>query len=210
MANRYALTERQKVMDTYLKGCVNLYGFVTIRQFLKVFNRYNQPKLLKEEFMKCADKLVRHSYMHYQIYSNAIVNTQVADEKISEIFSYQSGKKYYTPREAEILSYAANTHYYEQTPQTRELARFLTMDMQVNPFVTNAFMEKLLWYIRIEEPPRAQYSLIDKFHVNPENMAQADALIQKMAEVNNYTRKWANCGYTPFDLFFAARKDGGK
>lgn len=209
MANRYALTERQKVMDTYLKGCVNLYGFVTIRQFLKVFNRYNQPKLLKEEFMKCADKLVRHSYMHYQIYSNAIINKQVDKEKIDEIVSYQSGKKYYTPREAEILSYA-NSHYFEQTPQTRELVRFLTMDMKVNMLVTNTFMEELLWAIRIEEPPRAQYSLIDKFHVNPENMAQADALIQKMAEVNNYTRKWANCGYTPFDLYFAARKDGAK
>lgn len=206
MANRYTLTERQKVMDTYLKGCVNLYGFVTIRQFLKVFNRYNQPKLLKEEFMKCADKLVRHSYMHYQIYSNAIINKQVDKEKIDEIVSYQTGKKYYMPQEEEILSYA-NAHYFEQTPQTEELTRFLMMDMKVNMLVTNAFMEKLLWYIRIEEPPRAQYSLIDKFHVNPENMAQANALIQRMTEVHNNTRKWANCGYTPHELFYAEHKN---
>ncbi|MGN0519995.1 MAG: hypothetical protein ACI4LB_04585 [Candidatus Fimenecus sp.] len=206
MANRYALTERQKVMDTYLKGCVNLYGFVTIRQFLKVFNRYNQPKLLKEELIKCADKLVRNSYMHYQIYSNAIVNTQVADEKIGEIVSYQSGKKYYMPQEKEILSYA-NEHYFEQTPHTKELARFLTMNMQVNMFVTNAFMEKLLWYIRIEEPPRAQYSLIEEFHIEPENMAQADVLLQRMTEVHNNTRKWANCGYTPYELFYAEHEN---
>lgn len=53
MANRYALTERQKVMDTYLKGCVNLYGFVTIRQFLKVFNRYNQPRAIRGRFLDC-------------------------------------------------------------------------------------------------------------------------------------------------------------
>lgn len=85
MANRYTLTERQKTIDTYLKGCVNLYGFVTVRQFLKVFNRYNQPKLLKEELMKCADKLVRLSYMDYQIYSNAIINTRVPQERIDAI-----------------------------------------------------------------------------------------------------------------------------
>lgn len=205
MANRYALTERQKVMDTYLKGCVNLYGFVTIRQFLKVFNRYNQPKLLKEEFMRCADRLVRNSYMNYQIYSNAIVNTLVADEKIGEIASYQYGKKYYMPQEKEILSYA-DVHYYEQTPQTKELVRFLTMDMQVNLFVANAFMEKLLWTIRIEEPPRAQYSLVEEFGIEPENIAQADALLQRMNDVHNNTRKWANCGYTPHELFFAAQK----
>lgn len=93
--------------------------------------------------MKCADELVKHSYMHYQIYSNAIVNTLMPDEKISEIVSYQSGKKYYMPQEKEILSYA-NAHYYEQTPQMNELARFLMMDMQVNMLVTNAFMDKLL------------------------------------------------------------------
>lgn len=205
MANRYALTERQKVMDTYLKSCVNLYGFVTIRQFLKVFNRYNQPKLLKEEFMRCADKLVRNSYMHYQIYSNAIINKQVDKEKIDEIVSYQSGKKYYMPQEAEILSYA-NSHYFEQTPQTKELARFLMLNMKVNMLVTNTFMEKLLWTIRIEEPPRAQYSLVEEFGIEPENIAQADALLQRMNDVHNNTRKWANCGYTPHELFFAAQK----
>lgn len=159
--------------------------------------------------MKCADKLVRNSYMHYQIYSNAIINKQVDKEKIDEIVSYQSGKKYYMPQEAEILSYT-DVHYYEQTPQTKELVRFLTMDMQVNLFVANAFMENLLWDFRIEEPPSAQYSLIDEFHVNPKNRAQADALLQRMNDVHNNTRKWANCGYTPFDLYFAARKDGDK
>ena len=123
---------------------------------------------------------------------------------------YNAIKKYgFDSFQFEILSYA-NSHYFEQTPQTRELVRFLTMDMKVNMLVTNTFMEELLWAIRIEEPPRAQYSLIDKFHINPENTAQADALIQKMTEVNNNTRKWANCGYTPFDLYFAARKDGAK
>ena len=71
-------------------------------------------------------------------------------------------------------------------------------------------MENLLWDIRIEEPPSAQYSLMERVHVNPKNRAQADALLQRMNDVHNNTRKWANCGYTPFDLYFAARKDGEK
>ncbi len=200
MANRYTLTERQKRMDTYLKGCVNLYGFVTIRQFLKVYNRYNQPKLLKEELMECAGKLVRISYTDYQIYSNAIVNVRVSDERMSEILRYQSGKTYYMPTEQEILAYAS-PHFYERTPQIETLERFLKQEMMVNLLSANGFIEKLVWLIRIEEPMETQYKLMEEFGIAPKDMKQANELLQKIAEVHNHTRIWANCGYTPDQLF---------
>ncbi len=200
MANRYTLTERQKRMDTYLKGCVNLYGFVTIRQFLKVYNRYNQPKLLKEELMECAGKLVRISYTDYQIYSNAIVNVRVSDERMSEILRYQSGKTYYMPTEQEVLAYAS-PHFYERTPQIEALERFLKQEMMVNLLSANGFIEKLVWLIRIEEPMETQYKLMEEFGIAPKDMKQANELLQKIAEVHNHTRIWANCGYTPDQLF---------
>lgn len=200
MANKYALTERQKQIDMYLKGCVNLYGFVTIRQFLKVYNRYNQPKLLKEELMKCADKLMRISYADYQIYSNAIVNERVPEEKMAEIVRNQSGKTYYMPNVQEILSYAS-PHFYEHTLQVEELERFLKQKMKINLLSVNGFIEKLVWLIRIEEPTEAQYRLMEEFRIVPKDMKQANELLQKITEVHNHTRIWANCGYTPYQLF---------
>ncbi len=205
MANRYALTERQKQMDTYLKGCVNLYGFVTIRQFLKVYNRYNQPKLLKEELMKCADKLERISYADYQIYSNAIVNARVSEEKMDIILSYQSDKTYYMPDEQEILSYAS-PHFYEHTPQIEELERFLKREMKINMFAVNGFIEKLVWLIRIEESMEAQCKLIEEFGIVPKDLDQAHALLQRITVVHNHTRIWANRGYTPQQLFLEKYK----
>ena len=49
MGNPWALTEWQKEIDSYLIGTTRLYGFVTPKQFLLVFNRYHEPKLLKSE-----------------------------------------------------------------------------------------------------------------------------------------------------------------
>ena len=103
MANRYSLTEQQKIIDTYLKGCVNLYGFVTPRQFLKVYNRYNTPKIRKDDLLKCGMKLIRCSYDSYYIYTNAIVSKRVPDEKMEEIAYFQQGKKYYTPTQTRII-----------------------------------------------------------------------------------------------------------
>ena len=61
MGNPRALTEWQKEIDSYLIGTTRLQGFVTPKQFLLVFNRYHEQKLLKSELMKYANKLVRQS-----------------------------------------------------------------------------------------------------------------------------------------------------
>ncbi len=124
MANRYTLTEQQKVIDTYLKGCVNLYGFVTPRQFLKVYNRYNTPKIRKDDLLKYGMKLIRYSYDSYYIYSNAIVNKRVSDEKIGQIAYLQEGKKYYTPTREEILKYA-DPNYSPENEYTKALCTSL-------------------------------------------------------------------------------------
>lgn len=55
MGNPWALTEWQKEIDSYLIGTTRLYGFVTPKQFLLVFNRYHEQKLLKSELMKYAN-----------------------------------------------------------------------------------------------------------------------------------------------------------
>ena len=75
MGNPWALTEWQKEIDSYLIGTTRLYGFVTPKQFLLVFNRYHEQKLLKSKLMKYANKLVRQS-RNYYIYDNAIICLQ--------------------------------------------------------------------------------------------------------------------------------------
>ena len=45
MANRWTLNEEHLNVDKYLKACANLYGYVMPRQFLKLYNRYNENKI---------------------------------------------------------------------------------------------------------------------------------------------------------------------
>lgn len=113
------------------------------------------------------------------------------------------------PQEQEVLSYAS-PRFFARTPQIEELTRFLMLQMKVNMLVTNGFVEKLVWLIRIEEPTSVQYSLIEEFGIVPKDMKQANELLQRMTEVHNHTRKWANCGYTPHQLFFEETKKGKK
>lgn len=200
MANKWTLTEQQKAVDTYLKGCVNLYGYVTPRQFLKVYNRYNTPKIKKEDLLKWGYKLERHSYDSYTIYTNAIVCSRVGKEKLNQICYFQEGKKYYMPSEQEILAYS-NDDYYEKTEYTEKLYQFLTQRIKLSIFASNSFISKLVWLIRTEEPISVQCGLFEPYEIEPKDMNEANQLLKIMKDLNNNSRKWANCGYTPKELF---------
>lgn len=200
MANRYTLTEQQKVIDAYLKGCVNLYGFVTPRQFLKVYNRYNTPKILKDDLLKCGMKLMRQSYDSYYIYTNAIVSKRVSDEKMAEIACFQQRKKYYTPTQEEILKYA-DPNYSPENEYTKALCKFFVDDMDVSLIIARTVVKQLEWLIRTEEPFRELIHIVESHGIEPSDIKQGNEMIRLMTDMHNNCRKWANCGYTPRELF---------
>jgi hypothetical protein len=199
VANSWALTKQQKTVDTYLKGCVNLYGYVTPRQFLKVYNRYNTPKIKKDDLLKWGYKLERHSYDSYKIYMNAIVNTRVPDEKIQQILYFQHQKKYYTPTEQEILAYSDN-NYYEKNHFVKELYSFLVANVKTTPIMVNLFISKLCWLIKTEESMAVMCKLIELFGFEIEDEKLLNILLLHIQNLNNNSRKWANCGYTPTEI----------
>ena len=208
MANRWTLNEEHLNVDKYLKACANLYGYVTPRQFLKLYNRYNEKKINKEKYLLWLERLHNHSYLHYTLYSNAIVCSRVSHEKIDEILYYQQGKKYYDPPKDELLKYA-DPNYYEQSIYTKEMLNFLIKDLKINRLTAESFLAKLVWYMRIEESVQAENDLLESFGIKFNDLTQANNYFLRAQFLNNNTRKWANCGYTPKELSDIYSKNKG-
>ncbi|NLA77357.1 MAG: hypothetical protein GX851_05955, partial [Clostridiales bacterium] len=158
MGNSWILTERQKIIDRYLHCAANLYGHITPRAFLVLFNRYNEPKLLKAELMKYWNKLMRQADRKYCLYDNAIISARVKNDKINKIMYYQRGKQFYIPGESELLKYESDD-YYEATDFTRKLQEYLCKQLHMNPFSADALLRKLSWLIRIEGGTQEQMDL---------------------------------------------------
>lgn len=194
------LTERQKTIDTWLRAAVNFYGYVTPRVFLTLFNRGNSPKLLKAELLEHAEKLMRQKDCSYCIYTNAIVNTDVDEDKMSDIYHMQQGKKYYMPTSEELLKYL-DLNYYERTPQTNAMYSYLCMNIGMNMFSATSFMSRLSLLHRIEENTGAQMKLFESFGIRFKDIMQANEVFGLIANMSNHTRKWANCGHTPEELY---------
>ena len=201
MANAWLLTERQRLIETYLRCAANFYGHITPRAFLVLFNRYNDQKLLKAELMKYCNKLMRQYPRDYVLFDNAVVSTRVESEKIDEIIYYQGAKKYYIPSKEDLMKYLDN-NYYENTEYTEALREFLVTSFHLNMFSAESLVRKISWLIRIEEPTSTQAQLFSEHGIVSENMDQLNELLLRLQNLNNNTRKWANCGYTPTEMFF--------
>lgn len=200
MGNRWTLNEEHLNVDKYLRACANLYGYVTPRQFLKLYNRYNTQKINKEKYLRWIEKLQHNSYEYYTLYTNAIICSKVPNKKIDEIIYYQKGKKYYDPSEEELLAYA-KPNYREQNEHVDKMLEFLVNNMEVNRLAAENFLSKLVWYIRTEEPIQAENDLLKNYGIVFKDMNQANEYFKRLQNLNNNTRKWANCGYTAIELF---------
>ena len=95
----------------------------------------------------------------------------------------------------------ANLNYREQNEYTQEMLEFLINGIKVNRLVAESFLSKLIWYIRTEEPIQASNDLLEGHGIVFEDMNQANEYFKRFQNLANNTRKWANCGYTPKELF---------
>ncbi len=198
MGNSHELTKRQEIINQYLIAATTFYGVVTHRQFLLLFNRFNNEKLLKSELLKYSNKLNRKSDTYY-VYTDIIVNDVVDAEILDYTYELQQGKKYYSPTKEELILYA-KPNYYAKTPQVLDLQNFLVSEMKVNPLALNSLMYQLIWGIVIGKNMQAAFDKIEEFGIQFKNMSQAELFTALFTKVWNNTRVWANCGYTPIEL----------
>lgn len=200
MTNVWKLTERQQTIDLFLQACANLYGHITPKQFLLIYNKYNSDRLLKADLLQYSNKLNRRA-KNYHIYSNAIVNTTVETEVIDRVIYYQGNKKYYVPDKEELLRWV-NERYCPVTPQSEKLKEMLMAKFKVSPLAIGSLMYELFHSILIEERQQEQMDILDKYHVfEKSSIKDCNEFFCNtfMAYVNN-TRRWANCGFTPTEM----------
>lgn len=200
MTNVWKLTERQQSIDIYLQACANLYGHIKPKQFLLIFNKYNEPKLLKAELMQYSNKLNRQA-KNYYIYNNAIINATVEPEVIDRTIYYQSNKKYYVPDREELLKWV-DERYCPITPQSEKLEEALLKKFKVSPLMIGSLMGELFRSVLKDEGMQAQSDILSKYHVFDESSMEdfQNFYVDTFIEYLNNARHWTNCGFTPMEM----------
>lgn len=184
-------------LDMFIRGTTNMFGVLTHKVFLKIYNKYNEKKLLKKELMELSDKL--NSYKNgYHIYTNLIINTRVEERIIDKTIFYQNEKPFYFPTEEEITNFS-KIDYYLKTEYTEKFKKYLIEKQNVSILAIDSLIKKIIWEITIGSETQKVFNILDSYNIEYKNYIDISEMTKLVMDLYNNTRVWSNCGYSPIE-----------
>lgn len=196
-----ARKERGDLVHAYASAAVNLYGVISQDDLISIFNSQNGKKLTEEELFSV---LIRHIALEqgYVLWEDYIVSDAFEDndfQDVPDLLAQVGEKPRYIPEKAELLQYA-DPDFYEPTPYTAQLERYLVEDAGLDRGTAAELMASLHYAILLEAGMKGMFGLLSEYHVpiEPDDLQVIADLLTGLA---NNTRIWSNNGHTPNELF---------
>lgn len=188
----------RKLLDSYARAAVNLYGIISREDLVSIFNKQNVEQTSSDEIYILLLPLVlkngwygfyKDYIVHYWFFSNF--------DQADYLLKYQEDKPRYIPDKGEFLKYsyedyADNDHWWN-------VRRFM-----LNTFgyagATSEGYNEIKDYVTYGDGINKLGSILDKHNLMFSEEKQLQEFINLLMLAKNNTRIWENNGYTPFEL----------
>ena len=189
------------LLDSYAQAAVNLYGVISRKEFLKIFNTQNQETITPiEMYNLLLPKVVDTKEPKYTFYKYFIVNRDmIANFDLADLVaSQQKDKPRYIPNKEDFLKYMS--YDYNDNNKWDKLLNKMKILLKDTNEALRLFkkMKKLILHER--NPMSAMKLLFEKDFAFP-SMEAANEFISLFSDAANNNRIWFNNGYTPIELF---------
>jgi len=181
-----------ELVHLYASAAVNLYGFVSLPTFCKIFNGHNEAQIKLSE---TEEYLTAHAGEEYAVYNGFLVFPAGPDTPalLEDLLSEAHGKPRYVPDDrTSFLRYL--DIYYTDTPEvTEKIKAYFTalyQDKGRAELATNEFLQMLKL-----DYPITEFTAL--FAAGDE--AEEQRLFTLVIEAKNASRIWKNKGFTPLE-----------
>jgi hypothetical protein len=188
----------RKVLDSYARAAVNLYGIISREDLVDIFNKQNIDQTTDEEIYILLLPLVLKNGW-YGFYKEYIVHYWFFDDfnQADYLLEHQADKPRYMPEKNEFLKYvieeyADNDHWWN-------VRRFM-WDVFGYRKATSEGYEEVRNYITYGNGIRELGSILDRHNLIFGSEKQLQEFINLIMLAKNNTRIWENNGYTPSEL----------
>ncbi|MDD4730238.1 MAG: hypothetical protein PHN55_15985, partial [Dysgonamonadaceae bacterium] len=188
----------RKLLDSYARAAVNLYGIISREDFVDIFNKQNIDQTTDEEIYILLLPLVLKDGW-YCFYKEYIVHYLFFDnfDHADYLLKHQADKPRYIPEKDEFLKYviedyADNDHWWN-------VRRFM-WDVFGYSKNTSEGYEGVRSYITYGDGIRELGSILDSHNLIFDGEKQLQEFINLIMIAKNNTRIWENNGYTPSEL----------
>jgi hypothetical protein len=191
----------RKLLDLYAKATVNLYGVISKKEFVEIFNRQNAEQITPDEIVMLLLPLVlKHKwycfYKEYIVHYLAIEDFAFADSLILE----QGDKPRFIPEKDELLKY--ENQYYEseiQASSWNKLHEFVVKEWPDNKQIYR-FYNELKEISVFSTGIQGISELLRKYSLVFSGEKQVQVFFNLLMEARNNTRLWSNKGYSPNEM----------
>jgi len=191
----------RKLLDVYAKAAVNLYGVISVEDFVEIFHSQNEEQTNADEVFSLLLPLVLKDedycfYKSFIVHYLAIENFEYADSWLE----IQGDKPRFIPEKDEFLNFK-DEHYYDDTQDLYwgELLVFIGKEWPDN-------QQRFRFYYWLKQfstfnPGAAELSeLLEKYGIVFESEKQAQSFFDLYINAQNNSRMWVNKGHTPVEL----------
>jgi len=188
----------RKLLDSYAKAAVNLYGIISRKEFVEIFNSQNADKTIDEEVYVLLLPLVLKNtwycfYKEYIVHYWAIRDFSQADY----LLGHQPNKPRYIPEKDEFLKY--ENEEYEDNVHWLDVRKFMWDAFGYNIKISEGFRE-VREYITYGNGMSELNSIFERHNIMFHSEEQLIEFINLITHAKNNTRIWDNNGYTPSEL----------
>ncbi len=194
----------RKLLDSYARAAVNLYGIISREDFVDIFNKQNIDQTTGEEIYILLLPLVLKDGW-YCFYKEYIVHYLFFDnfDHADYLLKHQADKPRYIPKKDEFLKYIIED--YADNDHWCNVRRFM-FDVFGYSKNTSKGYEKVRSYITYGDGISELGSILDSHNLIFDGEKQLQEFINLIMIAKNNTRIWENNGYTPSELHEIIRK----
>jgi hypothetical protein len=205
-------------MDEYACAAVNLYGILSIKDFMRIYLEQTSSDLNEGMARRMLSDLIGEeadSETEYRLRGDFLFSDSLDDWDDDELEDLsERSRKYplYVPPKEEFLRYA-DWFYFEETPAHAEFAEYIQKkagldatdedDKVSSGLIVGEICSVLRQWAQMQEC----FDILESFGIGFRDLKDTKKATQLIAQMNNNTRIWGNNGATPKELL--ARKQSG-
>lgn len=201
--------ERKELIAQYATAAINLYGVISVDEFVEVFNHYEEAHTTSEEAILALTRLARTDDVDYSIFGDliwgllSVPDDDDFEDNVKVIRKYQKGKPRYLPSKEEFLKYVDFIYREPEAPYA-ELKAFilnhkLTSRGEGLEGVDGDLID-LHSMIQFGVSVKYEFEYFSLPEYTYKNEDELRAFFQLVVKAHNHTRMYDNNGFTPNEL----------
>ncbi len=194
----------RKLLDSYARAAVNLYGVISRDEFVSIFNEHNfEQTNIDEIYILLLPRVLKDGW--YGFYKDYIVHYWFFKDfdQADYLLKHQADKPRYIPEKSEFLKYIAED--YVDNDHWWNVHRFMLDVFGYTKAISEGY-EEVRDYITHSDGIRELGPILDKHNLIFGEEKQLQEFFDLLMLAKNNTRLWQNNGYTPSELHGILRK----